>query len=50
MSNKDPITVIYRSNAKPPNLRNWIRTRTALEFIGVWEQMNNVHKDIEFGS
>lgn len=30
-------------------IKNWIRTRTALEFIGVWEQMNNSNfKVIEF--
>ncbi|MFA4869622.1 MAG: KilA-N domain-containing protein [Pedobacter sp.] len=30
-------------------IKNWIRTRTALEFIGVWEQMNNSNfKVVEF--
>jgi hypothetical protein len=30
-------------------IKNWIRTRTALEFIGVWEQMNNINfKVVEF--
>jgi hypothetical protein len=30
-------------------IKNWIRTRTALEFLGVWEQMNNDNfKVVEF--
>lgn len=30
-------------------IKNWIRTRTTLEFLGVWEQMNNpTFKVVEF--
>src|SRR5690606_11939810 len=30
-------------------IKNWIRTRSTLEFLGVWEQMNNPNfKVVEF--
>ncbi len=30
-------------------IQNWMRSRSTIEFIGLWEQMNNIHfKSIEF--
>ncbi len=31
-------------------IQNWLRTRNAIEFCGIWEQMNNPNfKPIDFG-
>ncbi len=32
----------YRSKDNPNELiRNWMRSRSSLEFLGIWEQLNN---------
>jgi len=34
---------------KPPPMKNWLRNRNAIEFLGIWEQLNNpAFKVIEF--
>ena len=47
------LTDIARSqgeNIRPADvIKNWIRTRTTIEFIGTWEQINNPNfKVVEF--
>lgn len=51
----DYISLTDMANAKEGEsraadiIKNWIRTRTTLEFLGVWEQMNNPNfKVVEF--
>jgi len=55
INNDDYISLTDMAKAKDGEARaadvikNWIRTRTALEFLGVWEQMNNSNfKVVEF--
>lgn len=48
------LTDIARSkNAEEPKdvVKNWIRSRTTIEFIGIWEELNNINfKGVEFDS
>lgn len=48
------LTDIARNkNAEEPKdvVKNWLRTRTTIEFIGLWEQLNNPDfKGVEFDS
>lgn len=48
------ITDIARNrNANEPKdvVKNWMRTRTTIEFLGIWEQLNNPEfKGVEFDS
>jgi len=55
LNNDDYICITDMANAKSEQARaadvikNWIRTRTTLEFLGVWEQMYNPNfKVVEF--
>lgn len=40
----------YKSNNSTDDLiRNWLRNRNTIEFLGIWEQLNNPHfKPVEF--
>jgi hypothetical protein len=39
----------YKSNAPDDVIKNWIRNRATIEFIGLWEQLNNPNfKPVEF--
>ena len=40
----------YRNKYEPFSIiNNWMRSRSTIEFIGLWEQLNNPHfKPIEF--
>ena len=31
----------YRSDAPADVVKNWMRTRETIEFLGLWEQLNN---------
>ncbi len=32
----------YRNNKAPADIvKNWMRTRSTIEFLGLWEQLNN---------
>lgn len=32
----------YRQSGEPDDLiRNWLRNRNTIEFLGIWEQLNN---------
>ena len=45
------ITDIARIKSEDPNsvIQNWIRTKDTIEFLGLWEQLNNINfKPIEF--
>lgn len=48
------LTDIARNkNATEPKdvVKNWMRSRTTIEFIGIWEQLNNPNfKGVEFDS
>ena len=48
------LTDIARNkNAKEPKdvVKNWLRTKTTIEFLGIWEQLNNPEfKGVEFDS
>lgn len=48
------LTDIARNkNAEEPKdvVKNWMRSRTTLEFLGIWEQLNNPDfKGVEFDS
>ena len=48
------LTDIARNkNAEEPKdvVKNWMRSRTAIEFLGLWEQLNNPEfKGVEFDS
>jgi len=53
---RDYISLTDMANAKESEsraadiIKNWIRTRYTLEFLGTWEQINNPHfKVVEFG-
>src|SRR5690554_5132321 len=55
INEEDYISLTDMANAKDGNARaadiikNWIRNRSTLEFLGVWEQMNNPDfKVVEF--
>ena len=51
---EDYISLTDMARYRDPNrtnyiIQNWMRTRNAIEFIGLWEQLNNlVFKRIEF--
>lgn len=40
----------YKSSARSDDLiRNWLRNRNTIEFLGIWEQLNNSNfKPVEF--
>ncbi|QQS28493.1 MAG: KilA-N domain-containing protein [Sphingobacteriales bacterium] len=42
----------YKNPAEPKDVvKNWMRTRTTIEFLGLWEQLNNPNfKGVEFDS
>ena len=48
------LTDIARNkNAKEPKdvVKNWLRSKTTIEFLGIWEQLNNPEfKGVEFDS
>jgi len=48
------LTDIARNkNANEPKdvVKNWVRSKTTIEFLGLWEQINNTHfKGVEFDS
>lgn len=48
------LTDIARNkNAAEPKdvVKNWMRSRSTIEFLGLWEQLNNTHfKGVEFDS
>jgi len=41
-----------KNQAEPKEVvKNWIRSRTTIEFLGLWEQLNNLEfKGVEFYS
>ena len=39
----------YRSDEPAAVIQNWLRNRNTLEYLGLWEQMNNTNfKPLEF--
>jgi hypothetical protein len=48
------LTDIARNkNASEPKdvVKNWLRSKTTIEFLGIWEQLNNAEfKGVEFDS
>jgi len=46
--------IVYRfKNANEPKdvVKNWMRSRSTIEFIGLWEELNNLNfKGVEFDS
>ncbi len=42
----------YKNPAEPKDVvKNWMRSRSTIEFLGLWEQLNNPHfKGVEFES
>ena len=40
----------YRNNSEPFSIiNNWMRSRSTIEFLGLWEKLSNPHfKPIEF--
>lgn len=40
----------YKNTARTDDLiRNWLRNRNTIEFLGIWEQLNNPHfNPVEF--
>lgn len=42
----------YKNPAEPKDVvKNWMRSRTTIEFLGIWEQLNNLgFKGVEFDS
>jgi len=40
----------HKNSARPDDLiRNWLRNRNTIEFLGIWEQLNNTNfKPVEF--
>ena len=55
-SNEDYISltdIARNKNAEEPKdvVKNWMRSRTTIEFLGIWEQLNNPDfKGVEFDS
>lgn len=40
----------YRSDEPNDVIKNWLRSKSTIEFLGLWEQMNNPNfKPVEFG-
>ena len=40
----------YKSDAPDDVIKNWMRTRDTIEFLGLWERLNNPDfKPVEFG-
>lgn len=56
LENEDYISltdIARNKNAEEPKdiVKNWMRSRTTIEFIGLWEQLNNPNfKGVEFDS
>ena len=54
--NKDFISLTdiarFKNPAEPKDVvKNWMRSRTTIEFLGLWEQLNNSNfKGVEFDS
>ena len=51
MNNFISLTDIARYKSDEPNdvIRNWMRRRDTIEFLGLWEQINNVNfNPVEF--
>ena len=43
------LTDIVRSEEGDDYIRNWMRNRNTVEFLGLWEQLNNPNfKGVEF--
>lgn len=41
----------YRSDEPKDVVKNWLRSKSTIEFFGLWEQMNNPNfKGVEFDS
>lgn len=39
----------YKSDAPDDVIRNWLRNRETIEFLGLWEELNNTNfKPVEF--
>ena len=55
-SNGDYISltdIARNKNAREPKdvVKNWMRSKTTIEFLGLWEQINNINfKGVEFDS
>lgn len=56
LENEDYISltdIARNKNAEEPKdvVKNWMRSRTTIEFLGLWEQLNNPNfKGVEFDS